>query len=901
MSSPTFDWKTEVRRRTRSVPVSGEREAAIVEEIALDLEARHEALVRGGMGDLEARMRVLADLDSGPGLAHHLSHAARQASPISTRLESRGSTAESPLQDARFALRTFRRRPLFTAVAVVAIAVGVASVTTVFSLLNTVVFRALPFSRFEDVVMVWQQDLTTGRDRMTLSALEWQAYGRARSFEAVAAVRGTRISVSLDGTPQAVSGLQVSPEILDTLGIAPVLGRGLSRADEAASQEVLVTSEFWRTHLGADPAILGQVLTVRGGLAGDPDAARFIDGPRVVVGVLPEGVSLPYRAADVWLALPHQDAVQVPAGPAGLLVFARLAPGVTLSQASAEATTIARGLLAQFPERNPQVESWLVTLRDEVVGDITPSLILLAAAVALLSLMVCANVGNMLLSRLSERQREITVRGALGATRGRLVQQLLTESLVLGAAGGVTGVVLSYGLLRWLATTGPTTIPRISAVRLDLSALTAAVVVSVLMSVAFGVLPVLRIVRTRGNPLVQRAGNTAEAGRLRELLTIAEFALAFVVLVGAGLVYVSSRALETTPVGYDPASSLTLRVALPHAGYALPEQRAAFFETVLDRFRALPGVTHAGAVTILPQMDTNRTLAFDLDRAPSGASTERPSARFRVATPGYFESLGIRVVRGRTFQRSDLTAGAIVISQSLGDRFWPDIDPVGRQVRLALPAGTSPWLTVVGVVDDVRQWINTPPDPTLYWANTQQAEFAFVLRTTVDPLSVSSAVARTVRDLDPQQPVFDVQTMNERLTRSQQLTYERFRTTLMSGFGLIALLLAGLGLYGVVRYAVVQRTQEFGIRMALGASPSQIQRLVIRQSVVSTTVGGIIGLLGSIGASRLLSSLLFGGADLQPLVVVVVAVLLGAIATVAAMGPARRAARVDPLKALRDG
>jgi putative ABC transport system permease protein len=899
MSIPVSDWKAEVRRRIRRVPLAGERQAAIVEEIAQDLEARYAGLLQNGMDDLAARAQVLGELDSGPGLDYYLSDLERRSSPVSSRLDGRGSAVESLHQDCRFAVRAFRRRPLFTAVAVAAIAIGVASLTTVFSLLNTVLIRALPLSRFDDIVMVWQQDLTTGRDRMTLSGREWQAYGRARSFDAVAAIRGLRLSVGTGSTPLAASGIQVSSALFDTLGVTPILGRGLSRSNEAATDEVVITSEFWRNHFGADPAILGRALTIRAGFTADPDgAARFIDGPRLVVGVLPDGLSLPYRAADVWLPLPPQAETDASAS-AGLLVFARLAPGVTLPAASAETATIARGLLAQFPERDPHVESRLVTLREEVVGDVTPTLILLSAAVMLLSLIVCANVGNMLLSRLTERQREITVRRALGATRGRLVQQLLTESVVLGAAGGAVGVLLSHWLLRGLATAGPATIPRVGDLRLDLWTLGAAVVASILMSIVFGLLPALRIVRMRGNQLAQRSGNTAEAGRLRELLTIAEFALAFVVLVGAGLVYVSSRALETTSVGYDPTSSLTLRVALPQDGYTRPEQRAAFFETLLDRFGALPGVTHAGAVSILPQMDTNRTLAFDLDSAASGASPDRPSARFRVATPGYFESLGIRVVRGRTFQRSDLAAGAVVVSQSLAERFWPSTDPVGRQVRLALPAGPGPWLTVVGVVEDVRQWINTPPDPTLYWANTQQAEFALVLRTTADPSTLSTAAARMVRDLDPQQPVFDVQTMRERLDRSQQLTYERFRTTIMGAFGLIALLLAGLGIYGVVRYAVIQRTQEFGIRIALGASPREVFSIVLRQSLRSTVAGCTIGLLGSMALGRLLAGVLYGGVSAQPFIIIAVGVLLAAISAAAAAGPARRASRVDPLIALR--
>ena len=899
MSANDVFWKAEVRRRIRTVPLASEHEADIVEEIAQDLEARYDALLQQGVDEVSARQQVLADLDAGRARHHHL--AGLQAhlwSALSPTRGEHGSVVESILQDCRFAIRAFGRRPLFTAVAVLALAIGIAGVTAVFGLVNAVLIRSLPLSRFERVVLVFQQDLSTGRDRMTLSALELQEYGRARSFDAAAAIRGVRLTVGAGATPLAVSSIQVSPELFDTLGVTPILGRALSRSGDGADQEVVITSEFWQTHLGGDPSVLGKALTMRA-LTTDSNAARSIDGAHVVVGVLPKELSLPYRTADVWLPLPPQALTDTSMSTGGLLVFARLAPGATLTTARTETATIARRLLAQFPERNKHIESRLETLRDEVVGDVTPTLILLSAAVALLSLIVCANVGNMLLSRLAERQRELTVRRALGATRGRLLQQLLTESAVLGTAGGLVGVVLAYWMTRGLAAAGPATIPRVADVHLDVRGLLVALLASVLMSLAFGLLPALRIVRGRGNQLAQRTGNTAQVGRLRELLTIAEFALAFVVLVGAGLVFVSSRALEATPVGYDPASSLTLRVALPQEGYARPEQRAAFFEALLDRFVTLPGVTHAGAVSILPQMDMNRTLEFDLDSLAAEALPDRPSARFRVATPGYFESLGIRLIRGRTFQRSDVAAGAVVVSRSLAERFWPGVDPLGRHVRLALPTGPSAWLTVVGVVEDVRQWINTPPDPTLYWANLQQAEFAFVLRTTVDPVTLSSATARVVRDLDPEQPVFDVQTMRERLDASQQLTYERFRTAMMSGFGFTALLLAGLGIYGVVRYSVVQRTQEFGIRIALGASPNQVFGMVLRQSLRTTVVGSAIGLVGSFAVGRLLASVLYGGVSSQPMIIAAVGVLLAGLSAAAALGPARRASRIDPLIALR--
>lgn len=896
--SSGIDWKAEVRRHVRQARVSGEQEAAIVEEIAQDLDARFDALLQQGVDERAARDQVLADLDADHGLDHHLRRLTRW--PPVEQMAPGGSMRESLFQDGRLAIRAFARRPLFTAVAVLAIAIGVASVTAVFSLVKAVAFRPLPAAHFERVVIVWQQNRTTNSDRLTLSPLEFRAYGQARSFESIAAMRGVQLSVGTGTSPLAVSGLQVSREMLATFGISPVLGRGFSTSPEAADTEIMITAEFWRTHLGADPAVIGKELTLhagsgRFGFAVDAEGARSIDGTRVIVGVLPEGMARPWPfLSDVWIPLPQELS-----GPGvGLIVWARLASGATLESARAEAGTIAQGLLAQFPERNRHVESRILTAREEVVGDVTPTLILLSAAVLLLGLIVGANVGNMLLSRLAERQRELTVRRALGATGRRLVQQLFTESVVLGTIGGVVGLVLAYWMARGLATAGPATIPHIEQVRLDLPALAVAALAAIAMSVAFGLLPALRIARGRGNTLAQRTGNTADGGRLREAFVIAEFALAFMVLVGSGLVFVSSRALERTPVGYDTESTLTFRVSLPLTSYTRPEQRAAFFETVLDRLRALPGVTHAGAVTVLPGMP-ERGVRFDLDNAASVPTSERPLARFRIVTPGALESLGIHVIKGRSFQSSDVASGAVAVSRSMAERFWPDADPIGRQVRLALPEGPSPWLPVVAIVEDIRQWINTAPYPILYWANAQQAEYGIALRTAGDPSALSTAATRVVRDLDPLQPVFDVQTLRDRLDRSQELTYPRFRTTIMGALGVTALLLASLGIYGVVRYSVAQRTQEFGIRLALGASPAQLFGMVVRQSLRATIIGCTLGAVGSIAVGRVLASVLYGGVAGQPVVVLGTALLLAGLSFLAATGPARQAARVDPVVALR--
>lgn len=817
---------------------------------------------------------------------------------------SRAATGGGELQDlagdVRYALRRLGKRPSYAASTILVLALAVGAGTAVFSMVHAVLLRTLPFSHFDRLVILWGQDLLSGRDRITLSPREYEEYARStRSFGALGAVRGVGLTAEVDGAPVALAGVQATASLLPTLGLEPALGRSFTEAEVREGARVaLLGHELWLRAFGGDPSAIGRTVSLRAGFTGAGADAGRTDSTYSIVGVLPPGARLPYRDAEIWLPL-TLDASELARPIGGLVVFARLRPAVSLRAAQADAAAVARRLAVELPERNRNVTAWLVTLREEDVGDITPTLTMLVTAVALLSLILCANLGSMIGSRLLERQREISVRSALGAGRGRIARHLLVESAVLGAGGAMLGPIVAWWLTRGLTLFGPPTIPRLGEVRVDAAALLVALVLAIGMTLLFGVAPAWRVARIRPSELSLRAGSAPGGRRLGSSLVAAEVALGFVVLVGAALVVGSALALERAPLGYDPRGVLTFRVTLPQAAYADAERRGAFHRELLGQLRALPAVDAAGAVSILPQMDTNRSSDFELDGRSVPPDEAAASARFRVATPGYFDALGIPVLRGRGFADADLAAGAVVVSRSFAERHLSVDGAVGHRLRLQLPAGATEWLPIVGVVDDVRQWIDTPGEPTIYWTNLRQPAFAFALRTAHDPAALAAAVRAAVARVDPAQPIADVRTAKESLNRSQQLTYERFRTMLMTAFGGAALALVALGIYGVVRYTVAQRLAEFGIRLALGAGPRHVGRLVLVDAARNVATGAAVGFVASLGIARWVASRLYGAAGSEPVAMAAAAALLLAITVAAVAGPARRARRADPLAALR--
>ena len=802
--------------------------------------------------------------------------------------------------DLVFAGRLLRRSPAFVAVAVASVAIGVAATAAMYSVVDAVLLQSLPYNPFDRLVMVWRQNPSTGQDRITLSAtdyLEYQTEGR--SFVSMGAARGAALSVTIGDTPIASNALQVTPSLLETLGITPALGRRIGIADASPGARVaMVTHEFWQRSLGGDSAILGREITLRYS-AGPPAAASAADGRYTVIGVLPPRAQLPYREADVWIPL-HLELERTRSGR-GLLVFAQLKPDVRLERAADEVAKITDRLAARFPDENRGESSWLIPLRAEDVGDITPTLMLLAVCVLLLCIIVCANLGNMLLSRLTERRREFALRRALGASTRRLVRQVVTEAMLLGLAGGVVGVMLAFWLTELIASSGPATVARISEVRLGGRALLVALGAAIVMAVAFGLVPALRLSGTGIGTLALRSGGASAAGGLRDVLVSIEVAMALAVLVGAGMVITSARRLERADIGYDPGRALTFRVALSRDTYGTAGARGAFNAALIEKLADVRGVEAVGAVNTVPQMDADGSIPFvtDGDEA-TRAGVPQLNSRFRVATPGYFNALGIPILGSADFTSMDPRRGrVIVISQSMRDRMFGGSEVLGRRVRLLIPGLDTTWLPIVGVVGDVRQWVEASPNPTMYLLNLDQPSFAFVVRSSSDPRDLVPAVRRAVAELDGTQPLFDVATMNDRLRRGQGLSFARFRTVLMTGFSLIVALLAALGIHGVVRYAVTSRMKEFAIRVALGAPRTSIVGMVLAQSMRAVLLGIVIGVALSYAGARVVAATLYGVSGAESVVVAGVAGILSLIAVASAMVPAWRAAGADPLSALR--
>ena len=809
---------------------------------------------------------------------------------------------ETCWQDLRYAFRMFRRRFWFTAIAILAIGIGIGSSTAIFSVVHTVLLNGLPVANLDRLMMIWQQDIQTNRERITFSSAEYVDYvNRSRSFSSIGAVESISLNVIIGNTPEAIDSARFTLSMFQTLGIKPILGRVFVEGEELPGQNhvALLSHRSWIMRFNADNQIVGKVVQIRqGGTSSTMTGNQTLDGAYTIIGVLPPDLTIPYTNADFVTPL-YLDYSNLGRTQGGLRVFGLLKPEVTIDQATSDLNIIARDLAAQFPVRSKGVSARLVPLLVEDVGDIQPTLLTLLVAVGLLLLIVCANVANMLLVRAVERRKEISLRCALGVERRRLIRQLLTESLLLGIMGAMVGLVFAFWATRLFALTGPATIPRIQNTGINLTVLGVTLVTGVLTSILFGLVPAIKASRSNlADALRQRTESAGDSKRIRNVLVVAEVALAFVVLTCAALVTKSFIQLQKADLGYNPQNLLTSRISLPSGKYDTPEKRAAFFRQLLDNVRNLPGVSAAGAVNIIPQMDISRSVTFSIEgRADEQGGRMR--VRFRITTPDYFRSMGAPILQGREFNDTDLNNGAVIISRSLAREFWPQGNPLGESVRLTLAGQQTPPLPIVGVAEDFRQWNVEPGESTLYWANLTQSSYALGIRTVGDPVSQISALQRAVLDLDPDQPIFDTMSMEQRLARSQGTTYGQFRTMIVTGFGLAALFLATLGLYSIIHHSVLQRTQEFGIRMALGALSKNVILMVLRQGLLLVTIGIGIGLVTSLLLTRLLATFLYGVTQTEPVILIAITALLALTACVAALIPALKAARIDPIVALR--
>jgi putative ABC transport system permease protein len=801
-------------------------------------------------------------------------------------------------QDVLYALRCLHRAPGFTTIAIVTLALGIGANSAIFSVVNGVLLQALPYPEADRLVGVYH--VSEGRRSVMSGPNFTDAALHAQSFESAAASRRDRVILTGQGDPIALDTADVSASLFDVLRVRPMLGPGFrADADTPGKTNVIILSYgLWQERFGASRDVVGSRIT--------------IDGvPREVVGVMPASFNYP-EDRQAWMPIEYnENFVTNQRGAWQYTVIARLKLGVTPGQSAAEVGAIARNLARQYPDANAGLDMTTLPLHEATVGDIRASLLMLVVAVGFVLLIACANVANLLLARAASRETELAVRTALGAGRGRLLRQLLTESVILAVAGAGIGLLVAVWGVSLLTSLRPQGIPRLDAITVDGTVIGFTFALAVLTGLVFGAAPALHA--TRGLATVLKEGGrgtvTARRGaRMRATLVIAELALAVMLLVGAGLLTRSFLRLNAVDPGFRSDSTLTFTLTLPDARYAEDAPRVAFYDQLLAKLAALPGVRGVGAVTAIPLSGMRFNISFKVSGRPPVAPADEPSMEIRVASPDYFSTLGIPVKRGRGFTDRDTasTPQVVLITESAAKQFFPNENPLGKTITLGWgktgrdgvrqAAGGE----VVGIVGDVKDaGLDEPNPPQLYMPLRQWpvSSTAVALKTSIPPASLTEAARHAVAAVDPNLPVSGVRTLEQIVERS--VSQPRFYMLLLGVFAALALTLATIGVFGVLSYAVSQRTREIGIRMALGAQGPSLIAMVVRQATVLVAAGLFAGTVAALVVSRALTKMLFRVSPSDPLTFVAVGGILAAVAMVATYLPARRATRVDPIIVLR--
>jgi putative ABC transport system permease protein len=794
-------------------------------------------------------------------------------------------------QDVRYALRSLGRAPGFTLVALLTLALGIGGTTAIFSVVDGILLRPLPYPEPSRLVSVGRVSATSRADN-AFAAADFLDYQRdTRSFAALAGYRQDIIDLTGGAEPIRLTTLETTGQFFDAIGLPPLMGRVYSDADRASGSRLVVINErMWRQHLGADSQVIGRTL-------------RLNAVPHTVIGVMPERLVHPQKV-DMW-TLAAREVPTSPVPVADLLasrdvqyfqVIGRLGSGVSLDQANADLRAVGDRLSRDFAETNGNEWAEATPYHEVLVGDIRTALLMLLGAVGFVLLIACANVASLLLARGTARRRELALRSALGARRGRLVRQLLTESVLLAALGGVLGILVAYWGVQALIALAPESIPRLADVQVDRRVAAFAILASALVGVLFGIVPALQGARPQVVDALKDGGRTgtARAG-VQRVLVVAEVALALVLLIGAGLMLTSFSRLRAVDVGFNTSNLVVVFVPLPQARYDSDAQ-AQFYTRLLERLRANPVTERSALVFPTPFGGGNAGGRYTVEGAPEQPRSEQPIVQMNSITPGYFQAMGIPLLHGRDIALSDTRdARAVVINQTLAEREWPNQDPLGK--RLSIGGGP---LTVVGVVgDSKRSDLQGAQQPAVYMSHSAFTLpfMGAIVRSELSEGTIASAVREAVRSLDPELPIDDSETVESILERTTG--QPRFRALLVSAFAAVALVLAGVGLYGLISYTVAQRVPEIGVRLALGATPAQVAGLVIRQGLVLAAAGVVLGMIGALGATRLIESLLFSVSASDPLIYSALAALLLSIAALACYLPARRAMRVDPIAALR--
>ena len=895
------NWIHEVRRRLTEL-AGDPPDPVMVEELTAHLAQIYDDARDEGLSEAAAAAKALAVLEASDLLRKTI--AARQPT-AARRLADWSRQEPAPItkgswmsifnvgRDARHAVRMILRAPGFSLIAIMTFAVGIGVNTAVFTVVNGVLLRPLPYPDAERITMLWMDNRRQAIPEDITSYpgyLDWKS--QSASYEHMAAFTPANFNLIGSGEPERLSGAQVTANFFDVMGLTPTLGRVFTVEAETPGQDgsVVISHGLWQRRFGGAPDVLGKTITLN---------AR----PREIIGVMPSALQWPERA-ELWVPLAPVQRQRESRNSFWLPVIGRLKPGISVEQAHTEMDGIGARLEQAYPETKGYGIN-VVGLRRQVIGNIERPLLVLLASVGFVLLIACANLANLMLARTAARRKELAIRTALGAGRGLLIRQIVTESFVLAAAGGVAGVGLAYWATRFFVTLGGTSIPRQDAIALDARVLGFALLLATISALIAGLFPAWQASRRKIVDHLRegaRAGSGGASRRTRNVLVAAEVALSLVLLTGAGLLIRTLWTMQQTERGFR-AERVAMMTVSAGAAYPGPPEVASFYNRFLEKIRALPGVESAASGTgvLMPMLATSGI--FAIEGQPLPPPEERVEYPIEIVSPGYFETLGMSLARGRAFTAADdaTRPGVIVINEMFANMAWPGQDPLGRRICPCDGGPDGPWLTVVGVIKDAhRSDVTRAIRPELYRSTLQvtpRTQTIFV-KTAGDPAAVVSSIRRELQAIDPQMPLFRVTTLERELALT--LTQPRFQAVLLAVFAGIALLLATIGIYGVTSHAVGQRTQEVGIRMAMGAARRDVLWLMLLQHLRPALAGLVLGLAGAAALSRSLQSLLFGVGATDPATFSLVALTLLAVAALACWIPARRATRVDPVIALRN-
>ena len=803
------------------------------------------------------------------------------------------------LQDIRFAFRMLFKNPVVTLVAVLALTLGIGANTAIFSVVHAVISGSLPYRDADQIVIVWEKRRQNDQNTINIgNFLDWKSQNTV--FSDMSAFFDYRTNLTSDGPPEEIPSQLASPNLFSLLGVNPILGRPFVEEDaaEGAPSVVVISYDLWQRRFGGDNGIVGRKITVD-------------NSPATVIGVMPRDfewhvrkASRTRKPAELWAPWQFQPEVIARRGRFAMSV-ARLKPGVTPAQAQSEMDTIAARLQQQYPDFNTNMGINVVPVRTQFSGELRKPLMILLGAVAFVLLIACANVANLLLARAMARKKEIAVRVGLGASRWRILRQLLTESLLLSVIGGGLGLLVAVWGTSALIAIGPPSLASLRGVGVNVPVLLFTLGVAFLTGIVFGLAPAFEALRFNFNDSLKEGGKniggSAGSQGFRNVFVVTQVALALLLLVGAGLLFKSFNRLQSVDPGFNPRNLLTVRVSLPLQKYQSDEQALGFFKTLLDEVRAIPGVEAAGAIDTLPFTARHSGTLLEIEGEPTRPPDQRLSTGVGVTDPHYFEAMQIPLKRGRLYteQEGMEMRHVVVVNEAFARINFPDQDPIGKRVMIHMKDENPP-CEIIGIVGDSKHMgLDQQIEPMSYWPHAElvYSQMTLAIRTRSDATSFAPAVRQIVSKLDPDQPVSDVATMEQLLAVS--LSRSRFNTTLLVIFSLVALVMAVVGIYGVMSYTVSQRTHEIGVRMALGAQNRDVMSLIVKRGVLLGLVGVVMGMAAAIGLTRLLTTLLFEVEPTDVSIFSIVAIGSFLITLLACFIPARRATKVDPLKALR--